>query len=502
MSKTVAALNNHGTKTAEKRRTRCEIYIRQESRIRMSSLPTQPVTVFDTMTREKRVFEPLQQGRMSFYSCGPTVYHYAHLGNLRTYVFNDVLKRVFRHAGYHVEHVMNITDVGHLTSDGDDGDDKMEKGSAREGKSAWEIATFYTAAFERDLRALNIIPPDRWCKATDHIAEQIAQVQAIVDAGYGYVIDDGVYFDTAKLPDYGKLARLKLEEQEAGARVAVADGKKNPADFALWKFTPKGEKRQMEWDSPWGRGFPGWHIECSAMAAKYLGDEFDIHTGGIDHIPVHHTNEIAQAEACGLPFARYWMHGAFLVAKDKEKMAKSSGDFLTLALLEEKGYSPLAYRYFCLGTHYRKELMFSWEAIAGAQQSLDSLRNKVYLAREGKTANTGGDPSAYVQQFSDAIRDDLNMPKALAVLWDALGDATLADIEKHSLALRFDTVLGLELMHVGEEKISFEVDAILVKREEARSKKDWAAADKFRDEIANLGYEVRDTPAGPVVRPK
>ena len=257
----------------------------------------QPITVFDTMTRTKRAFEPLKAGRMSFYSCGPTVYHYAHLGNLRTYVFNDLLKRVFRYAGYHVEHVMNITDVGHLTDDGDDGEDKMEKGSAREGKSAWEIAQFYTAAFERDLRALSIIPPDRWCKATDHIAEQIAQVQAIVDAGYGYVIDDGVYFDTKKLPDYGKLARLQLDEQEAGARVAVAEGKRNAADFALWKFTPKGEKRQMEWDSPWGRGAPGWHLECSVMSGEVLGFPFDIHTGGIDHREIHHPCEIAQNQA-------------------------------------------------------------------------------------------------------------------------------------------------------------------------------------------------------------
>jgi cysteinyl-tRNA synthetase len=397
---------------------------------------------------------------------------------------------------------MNITDVGHLTSDGDEGDDKMEKGSAREGKTAWEVAAFYTAAFERDLQALNILPPDRWCKATDHIPEQIAQIQAIVDAGYGYVIADGVYFDTAKLPDYGKLARLKLDEQEAGARVDVVDGKRNPADFALWKLTPEGAKRQMEWDSPWGRGFPGWHIECSAMATKYLGNEFDIHTGGIDHIPVHHTNEIAQAQACGLPFARTWMHGAFLVAKDKEKMAKSSGDFLTIATLEGKEYSPLAYRYFCLGTHYRKELMFSWEAIAGAQQSLDSLRNKVYLAKTGKAENAGGDASVYVKQFLEAVTDDLNLPKALAVLWDALSDATLADIEKHSLALRFDEVLGLDLAQVGEEAVPQAVLALASERETARAAKNWSESDRLRDEILAQGFVVQDTPQGPVVRPK
>ncbi len=468
-----------------------------------------PVRVFNTMTREIESFMPLSQGIMRYYSCGPTVYHYAHLGNLRTYVFNDFVKRVFLAAGYTVEQVMNITDVGHLTSDGDSGDDKMEKGAAREGKSVWEIAQFYTDAFNKDLGLLRIIPANTICKATDHILEQIAQVQAIMDAGYAYVIEDGVYFDTAKLQGYGKLARLKLDELQAGARVDVNAGKRSPSDFALWKISPPGTQRQMEWDSPWGVGFPGWHIECSAMAVKYLGPEFDIHTGGIDHIPVHHTNEIAQAEAAGLPFARYWLHGAFLVERANEKMAKSSGEFLTLAKLIEKGFDPLAYRYLCLGTHYRKELMFSWEAMTGAQQSLESLRNKVFHAKSGArddselpVQSSASAAQNYTGAFEQAITDDFNMPKALAVMWDALGDSIITDSDKYALALRFDAVFGLALDEVGRESIPLSTIELAEQREVARATKNWAESDRLREEISAQGFVVQDTPAGFVLRPK
>ena len=446
---------------------------------------------------------------MQFYSCGPTVYHYAHIGNLRTYIFNDLLKRVFLAAGYRVTQVMNITDVGHLTSDADEGEDKMEKGARREGKSVWDVAQYYTDAFFRDTTALNIIPPEPKyvCKATDHIPEQIAQVQAIMNAGYAYVIDDGVYFDTAKLHDYGKLARLDLESLKAGARIEVAAGKRNPTDFALWKFSPKGEQRQMEWDSPWGRGFPGWHIECSAMATKYLGSHFDIHTGGIDHIAVHHTNELAQAEAAGMHhWVNYWMHGEFLVIKSDagaaDKMAKSGDNFLTLSVLVEKGYDPLAYRYLCLGTHYRKQLSFSWEAMDGAQNSLTGLRNKVFALRGKSDVGDAGARASFERLFLDAITDDLNLSAALSVLYDALGDERLGAADKYALALHCDAVLGLGLAAVGAETIPAAVQHLVDKREEVRAVKNWKHSDELRDEIAALGFEVRDTLQGPVVRPK
>lgn len=460
------------------------------------------ITLYNTLSRTKEVFHPLVAGKMGFYSCGPTVYHYAHLGNLRAYIFADTLKRVFKYVGYNVHHVMNITDVGHLTSDSDSGEDKMEKGSARENKSVWEIATFYTEAFQRDIRKLNITYPDVWCKATDHIAEQIAQIREIERAGYAYVIEDGVYFDTAKLSDYGKLARLKLNELQAGARVEVVSGKRNPTDFALWKFSPENEKRQMEWDSPWGRGFPGWHIECSAMSIKYLGDEFDIHTGGIDHIPVHHTNEIAQAEAAGKKFAHYWLHSEFLVIKEGEKMAKSGDNFLTLTVLEERGYDPLAYRYFCLGSHYRKQLSFSFEAIDGAQAGLTSLRNKMLSIKSSSEKGDAAVKHSYENKFLEAISDDLNMPQALAVLWETLGDSALGGADKYSLALRFDNVLGLGLSSLGDEVIPDEILAIAAEREDARKTKQWKKSDELRDHLSSLGYVVQDTPSGPVVRRK
>jgi cysteinyl-tRNA synthetase len=458
------------------------------------------ITLYNTLTRRKEPFVPLKEGQMGFYSCGPTVYHYAHIGNLRSYIFADILKRTFRFHGFAVTHVMNITDVGHLTSDSDSGEDKMEKGAAREHKSVWQVAEFYTDAFLRDMRALNLLMADHLPKATDHIPEQIKQIQQIKEAGYAYVIADGVYFDTSKLPDYGKLAGLNIEGLKAGARVDVVEGKRNPTDFALWKFSPVDSTRQMEWDSPWGKGAPGWHIECSAMSIKYLGTEFDIHTGGIDHIPVHHTNEIAQAEAAGIPFARYWLHGEFLVLKENEKMAKSGDNFLTIASLIEHGYDPLDYRYLCLTAHYRKQLAFNWETLTTAQQAFASLRNKVLVARE--SSESKGDKAAYEQRFADALADDLNMPQALAVLWDALGDSSLGGKEKYALALHFDTVLGLHLDRVGAEIIPEDVMAIVLERETVRKAKDWKQSDALRDRVSALGYEIRDTPQGPVVRPK
>src|SRR5215475_15526799 len=322
--------------------------------------------LFDTYTREVRDFAPLDPSEVRMYACGPTVYDYAPIGNLRTYVFEDILRRVIEFNGYKVNHVMNITDVGHLVSDADTGEDKMELGARRAGKSAWEIADYYTQEFRRDLTRLNILEPTIWCKATDHITEQIEMIRCIEAKGFTYPTSDGIYFDTSHLADYGHLARLDTSGLRAGARVDKGE-KRNPTDFALWKFSPRDQKRQMKWPSPWGIGFPGWHIECSAMASKYLGEHFDIHCGGIDHIAVHHTNEIAQSECChGRPWVNFWLHGEFLEL-DKAKMSKSSGSFLYLDRIMADGFSPLDYRYLLLTTHYRSRLRFSYESLEAAK---------------------------------------------------------------------------------------------------------------------------------------
>src|SRR5574341_328049 len=343
--------------------------------------------LFDSYTRTVRDFEPLHPPEVGLYTCGPTVYDYAHIGNLRTDVFEDILRRVLAFNGYRVKHVMNITDVGHLISDADTGEDKMEKGARRTGMSAWEIAALYTEAFRQDLAALNILEPHIWCRATDHIAEQIAFIECIEANGYTYQTSDGVYFDTSKQADYGALARLDLEGLQAGARIEMGE-KRRPTDFALWKLSPPGQQRQMEWDSPWGVGFPGWHIECSAMAAKYLGEFFDIHCGGEDHIPVHHTNEIAQTQAChGTRLANFWMHGYFLQMQSDEpedaddgfkRMGKSEGNFLRLQTLIDRGYDPLVWRFFCLSAKYRHKLNFNWQALDGAATALNRLRMAAY----------------------------------------------------------------------------------------------------------------------------
>lgn len=461
-----------------------------------------PIQIYNTLTRRKEEFIPLRSQSLSFYSCGPTVYHFAHIGNLRTYIFNDLVKRSFMYAGYAVHHVMNITDVGHLTSDADVGDDKMEKGALREKKTVWQIAQEYTEAFKNDLRRLQILEPHVWCKATDYIDEQIAQIQDIEKNGYAYVIDDGVYFDTAKMSDYGKLAGLDISGLQAGARVEMVVGKRHACDFALWKFSPKDSQRQMEWDSPWGRGFPGWHIECSAMSVRFLGDEFDLHTGGIDHIPVHHTNEIAQAQACHKPFARYWMHGEFLVLKDSEKMSKSGDNFLTLTALIDKGFSPLHFRYLCLGAHYSKQLAFDWDILTTAKNSYQSLCNKILHYREATDVQNGDRVQKYKHDFLEALCDDINVPQALAVLWNVLSDNQLGGKDKYDLALHFDVVLGLNLGQVGDVVVPDDVMKLVQKRAEARRLKDWAQCDLIREQIQSLGFDVRDTAQGPVVQRK
>jgi len=344
------------------------------------------LTLYNTLTRRREKFVPLTKGKAGLYTCGPTVYNYAHIGNLRSYIFEDLLKRVLIWNGYNVKHVMNITDVGHLTSDADVGEDKMLLAALREKKSVWKIAEYYTKSFKKDMKKLNILPPDIWSKATDHIPEQIELIQTLEKKGFTYIAGGNVYFNTSKLNDYGKLAQLKLDA-EMQARIKDDKNKKNPHDFVLWFTKSKFEAQEMKWHSPWGKeGYPGWHLECSAMAMKYLGKQFDIHCGGIDHVPVHHTNEIAQSEAATgkKPWVKYWLHNEFLVLSQGEKMAKSGGNFITLSTLEEKGFHPLDYRYFCLGTHYRKPLMFSYEALEGARSTTKKLVEKVLDLKKSK----------------------------------------------------------------------------------------------------------------------
>ncbi|MBA3777006.1 MAG: cysteine--tRNA ligase [Betaproteobacteria bacterium] len=451
--------------------------------------------LYDNYTRTLRPFEPLDEsGRVGLYTCGPTVYDYQHIGNFRTFLFEDTLRRVLRWNGFSVQHVMNITDVGHLTSDADTGEDKMEQGSRRTGKTAWEIAQLYTDAFLTDMRRLRLEEPAVLCRATDHIAEQVEFIADIEKNGFVYRTTDGVYFDTAGQPDYGHLARLDVQGLEAGKRVDVGE-KKNPTDFALWKFSKAGEQRQMEWDSPWGRGFPGWHIECSAMAQRYLGDYFDIHCGGEDHIPVHHTNEIAQTQArVQTRLANFWMHGYFLLV-DNAKMAKSDGKFLQVQSLVERGYDPLAFRYLCLTAHYRTQMSFTWDALDGAATALDRMR----IAFHALPPDSGTQPDPeFVDRFTNEVNDDLNVPRALAVAWQLLrGDEVDLRVTRATLA-KFDDVLGLGLAewrpHV--EEVPDQIRALAESRAEARKNRQWSEADRLRAELAGNGWEMEDRSDG------
>ena len=397
---------------------------------------------------------------------------------------------------------MNITDVGHLTSDSDTGEDKMEKGARRENKTVWEAAEFYTKAFFEDIKKLNIIKADTICKATGHIKEQIELIKKLEKKGYTYIIEDGIYFDTSKLKDYGKLAKLKKEGLLAGARVEVVKGKKHPTDFALWKFSPKNEKRQMEWSSPWNKnGFPGWHIECSAMSMKYLGESFDIHCGGIDHIPVHHTNEIAQSEAAtGKKFVNYWLHNEFVILKDNIKMAKSGENFITLNELIKRNYSPEDYRYLCLTTHYRKPLMFSHEALDGAKNSLQKLKNHILDIKKNKNIKNSTTIKKYEEEFLKVINDDLNTPEALAVLWNLIKDSNISNNSKYKLILDFDKIFGLNLDKIKQEKVPDEIMKLAEERENARKNKNWKKADQLRFLINKKGYIIEDTKKGYVVK--
>ena len=465
---------------------------------------------YNTLTRKKEEFTTVDgTNKVRMYSCGPTVYSFAHIGNMRTYVFMDLLRRALQYEGYKVKGVMNVTDVGHLLSDGDDGEDKMQKAAKEQHKSPYEIAAFYSGVFFEDLKKLNVQKPEITPKATEHIDCMLDFVEKLVEKGYGYETSDGIYFDISKANDYGKLSGAKLDEQKAGARVEVNDEKRHPADFALWKKAPK--EHIMQWDSPWGKSYPGWHIECSAMSRKYLGDRFDIHTGGVDHIPIHHENEIAQSEALtGKIPARFWMHGEFMQV-DGGKMSKSLGNTYTISQLEERGYRPMDFRYMCLNAHYRKKLNFTFEVLDGAKTAYDRLLRAVAAHKNGANDVKDEVIAEYKKQFEDAICDDLNVPQALGVLWTML--KLPASKKVYEAALDFDRVFGLSLdkaeQVVAEEEaknaqaeIPENVAVLAEKMQSARMQKDYAAADALRAEIDGLGYSVLNTKEGYTLKAK
>jgi cysteinyl-tRNA synthetase len=463
------------------------------------------VKLWNTMGRELQVFEPIHEGKVGMYCCGPTVYDFAHVGNLRTYLFEDVARRTLEYFGYSVRHVMNVTDVGHLTGDTDEGEDKMLKGAREKGKTVWEIAEFYTRAFFRDFELLRCSPPTVVCRATEHIQDMIELIRRIEAKGFTYIAGGNVYFDIGTFPDYGKLALLDMQDLRAGARIAVDEGKKNPADFVLWFTRSKFEHQAMLWDSPWGRGYPGWHIECSAMSMKYLGEHFDIHCGGADHPPVHHTNEIAQSEAAtGARWVNYWLHGEWLLM-EKEKMAKSAGNFTTLSTLIERGYDPLDYRYFCLGAHYRTQLAFSWESMDAARAGRQGVMDRIVQLQSqagGAAAEPTGSAAEYVTDFESHAADDLNMPRCLADLWTLLRDTSVPPAEKLGAVFRMDRILGLGLSEAREREVELdeETRGLVDQREAARKQRDFKKADEIRALLLMKGIEVQDSPKGPKVR--
>ena len=452
--------------------------------------------LYNTLTRKKEEFAPLDGKTVRMYSCGPTVYNFAHIGNMRTYVFMDILRRTLRYEGYKVKGVMNITDVGHLLSDADEGEDKMEKAAKEQRKSPYEIADFYTKVFFDDLKKLNIGKPELTPKATEHIREMLDFVYALCEKGYGYETSDGIYFDISKFPAYGQLSGINLEEQKAGARVEVNDEKRSPFDFAIWKKAPK--EHIMQWDSRWGKGYPGWHIECSAMSKKYLGEVFDIHTGGVDHIPIHHENEIAQSYGdSGKNPAKFWMHGEFMLVNNG-KMSKKLGNTYLVSQLEEMGYSPMCFRYFCLNTHYRKKLNFTFEGMDGAKTAYARLCALVAKHREGENDVSDEKLAAYRKEFEEDVTDDLNVPGAMGVLWTMLKEPASKKI--YALALEMDKIFGLKLDEAKAEEVKeefpAEITAIANERAAARAAKDWGKSDELRAKLDELGYAVKDTKEG------
>ena len=455
--------------------------------------------LYNTLTKKKEEFVPIDKENniVTIYTCGPTVYNYAHIGNMRTYIFMDTLRKILKYNGYKLNHVMNITDVGHLTSDADEGEDKMSKSAREQNKSVYEIAKIYTEAFFKDIHRLNISEPEHIVKATDHIKDMEEYVKEIMKNGYAYETSKGIYFDTSKLPTYGELSRIKLDNQKAGARVNVDKEKKNPLDFALWIKAPK--EHIMKWDSFAGLCYPGWHIECSAMSRKYLGEKFDIHTGGVDHIPIHHENEIAQSKgATGKNPANIWMHVEFLLI-DNGKMSKSLHNVYTLDDLEKRGIEPLAYRYFTYTSHYRNKLNFTWDGIKSCQVSLDRLRE---LVNSHKGLNNDIKEELlkdFENRFMEAINDDLNMPVAISIVWE-LAKYSVKSNKIYELIMKFDSILSLDLNKVKKDNKNVEVPneilELLEQRKKARESKDYALSDTLRDKIKEKGYIVKDTKEG------
>lgn len=480
--------------------------------------------LFNTMGKSLQDFKPINNGFVGFYGCGPTVYNYAHIGNLRAYIFLDILDRTLTYLDYKIKHVMNITDIGHLTGDADDGEDKMLKTAQERHQSVMEIAEFYMNAFLNDIKRLNIRKPDVVCRATEHIPEMIELIKKIEANGHTYTAGGNLYFDTTTFADYGKLANLNLNELKEGAGkrdiTVIDENKRNPTDFVLWFTKSKFENQALTWDSPWGRGYPGWHIECSAMSMKYLGEHFDIHTGGIDHIPVHHTNEIAQSEgATGKKWVNYWLHNEFLVEKNG-KMSKSSGEFLTLQRLIDKGYDALDYRYFLLGAHYRSQVMFSWEAMDSAKNARKALINrtkKILDAASSKVATfeeLSEKAKEYLALFKADLENDLSTPQALSRVQIAIKDAELKPEEILYLIQDMDKVLALSLIdeakksgqelensHADDPEAA-EIDSLVQQRTDAKKAKDFALADKIRDELSARGIIIVDTPTGPTWKRK
>jgi len=468
------------------------------------------IKLYNSQSRQIERFKPLHKRRVSLYACGPTVYDYQHIGNMRRFVFHDLLKRVLDYNGYTVYSVMNITDVGHLASDADEGKDKMQLGAERERKTAWEVAAFYEDAFFQDLERLHIRPDNHYPHATAYIPEQRRLIQKLEQAGYTYLLEDGVYFDTSQFPAYGKLSTLDTDQLQEGARVSLGD-KKNPTDFALWKFSPADKQRDMEWDSPWGKGFPGWHTECVVMSNALLHAPFDIHTGGKDHLATHHPNEIAQFEALhSQPLARYWLHSYFLTLKD-EKMSKSAGTFVILPDLLEAGFSPLDFRFFCLQGHYRSDLSFSYFILTQSARTLTRLRaflSRVHTQTNRKNPEIMPQLKKLQKDFRNAVNNDLDTPQALAKIFDFIHDVNKRldageDIpQRHieKMFMRFDRVLGLHLFPLEtEDEVPSEIHQLATEREEARQRKDFATADHLRDQIHEQGYEIQDTAEGPVI---
>ena len=454
---------------------------------------------YNTLTKQKDLFKPIEEGKVKIYSCGPTVYKDATIGNMRTNLLNDTLRRVLKYNGYELKHVMNITDVGHLVSDGDEGEDKMLKSAREEHKSPLEIAEHYTKLFFRDLERLNIETPEVVCKATDHIKEMLEMVQKIMKNGYAYETSTAIYFDVSKLDKYGILSGINLNDQKAGARVDVDPEKRNPYDFALWIKAPANHL--MKWDSPWGPSYPGWHIECSAMSTKYLGEEFDIHTGGIDLVPTHHENEIAQNKgACGKNPAHYWIHGEYLLINGG-KMSKSLGNTYLIDDIIARGYSPLAYRLFNYSCHYRGKLNFTWEGIESANTSLIRLREGYQKHLNGNSDVSDEIIADMENRFHQAINDDMNMPLALSVVWEAVKYPEKSP-KIAQLLKKFDTVLGIKIDEVQETKIPQEILDLVKERKQARSDKNWSESDRLRDLIAEKGYIVKDTKDGTEVLKK